>query len=407
VTLHRSGPFSRLPAYPLAGMPERRSALRAQGVDVIDLGAGDSDLAPPPAAVEALQRAAADGKHGGYPFQLGLPAFRESIAAWMHSRFGVTVDPFTEVLPLLGSKEGIAHLPLALLDPGDTTVMPDPGYQAYQGGTLLAGGKPHRVPLRPEHDFLIPLEGIPEPVLERMRLLYLNYPNNPTAASAPDDYFRAAIDLCARQGAVLLHDHAYSEIAFDGYVPPSVLQFEGSRDGIIEFHSMSKTYNMTGWRLGWAVGGAEIISALSVVKSFMDTGAFLAIQAAGVAALASHDTWVPDNVRRFQSRRNAAVEALIAAGFEVTLPSATLYLWVPVPNGEPSKDFASRALEQEGVVVLPGGALGEGGEGFFRIALTVGEDRLREAALRLGRVITDQTQARTQARVGRRTRIRR
>ncbi len=388
MTLHQSEPFARLPGYPLAGMPERRRALVAQGIDVIDLGAGDSDLAPPPAAVEALQRAAADGKHGRYPFQLGLPAFRESIAAWMDSRFGVKVDPYREVLPLLGSKEGIAHLPLALLDPGDTTVMPDPGYQAYRGGTLLAGGAPHLVPLRPEHDFLIPLGGIPEAVLERMRLLYLNYPNNPTTASAPPKYFQDAIELCARTNSVLLHDHAYSEIAFDGYAPPSVLEYEGARDVAIEFHSMSKTYNMTGWRLGWAVGGTEVIAALARVKTFMDTGVFLAVQAAGVAALESYDTWVPDNVAHFQRRRNAAVEALRAAGFDARAPQATMYLWVPVPGNEPSEQFASRALEEEGVVVLPGGALGDGGEGFFRIALTVDEARLREAAMRLGRLIS-------------------
>lgn len=391
MSLHQSEPFSRLPGYPLAGMPERRRALLAQGVDVIDLGAGDSDLAPPPAAVEALQRAAADGKHGRYPFQLGLPAFREAVAGWMHDRFGVSVDPFTEVLPLLGSKEGIAHLPLALIDPGDTTVMPDPGYQAYRGGTLLAGGDPHLVPLRPEHDFLIPLGGIPRAVLSRMRILYLNYPNNPTTASAPDDYFREAIDLCARTGSVLLHDHAYSEIAFDGYRPKSVLEFDGARDVAIEFHSMSKTYNMTGWRLGWAVGGAEVIAALSRVKSFMDTGVFLAVQAAGVAAFESYDPWVGDNVATFQRRRDVAVAALRGAGFEVEAPQATMYLWVPVPSGEPSKDFARRALDQEGVVVLPGGALGAGGEGFFRVALTVAEERLEEAAGRLQRVHSGQS----------------
>lgn len=386
MSLHQSEPFSRLPGYPLAGMPERRRALLAQGVDVIDLGAGDSDLPPPPAAIEALQRAAADGKHGRYPFQLGLPAFREAIAAWMHDRFGVSVDPFSEVLPLIGSKEGIAHLPLALIDPGDTTVMPDPGYQAYRGGTLLAGGDPHLVPLRPEYDFLIPLEGIPAAVQSRMRILYLNYPNNPTTASAPDEYFQDAIELCTRTGSVLLHDHAYSEIAFDGYRPKSVLELDGARDVAIEFHSMSKTYNMTGWRLGWAVGNADIIAALSRVKTFMDTGVFLAVQAAGVAAIDSYDPWVADNVATFQRRRDVAVAALRRAGFDVDPPQATMYLWVPVPGGEPSEAFARRALDQEGVVVLPGGALGAGGEGFFRVALTVAEERLEEAAGRLQRV---------------------
>ena len=217
--------------------------------------------------------------------------------------------------------------------------------------------------------------------------MYLNYPNNPTASSAPDSYFKSAIDVCDRNSAVLLHDHAYSEIAFDGYRPPSVLEYDGARDVAIEFHSMSKTYNMTGWRLGWAVGGAEVIAALSRVKTFMDTGAFLAVQAAGAAALGSYDSWVPTNVLQFQKRRDTAVSALQQAGFSATAPQATMYLWVPVPGGELSMEFANRALESEGVVVLPGGALGEGGEGFFRVALTVGEDRLQEAAARLGRVL--------------------
>jgi len=385
---HRSGQaLRRLPGYPLAGFKERRLALEAAGIDVIDLGAGDADLSPPPQVIAALQGAAEDPAMSRYPFQVGLPAFREVIATWMRTRFGVRVDPGSEVLPLIGSKEGIANLPHAVLDPGDVAIVPDPGYQAYLGGTILAAGEPWPVPLRPENDFLIPLEGIPPEVVARARLLFLNYPNNPTAASAPDSYLRSTVDFCHENGLLLAYDNAYSEIAFDGYRPRSILELEGARDVAVEFHSLSKTYNMTGWRLGWAVGGAEAIAALSRVKTFVDTGAFLAVQAAGVAALSCWESWVPSNVRVFQERRDTAVAGLSAAGFDVRAPRATMYLWIPVPGGEPSRDFARRALDQEGVMVLPGAALGEGGEGFFRIALTVPESRLQEAAVRLGRLL--------------------
>jgi LL-diaminopimelate aminotransferase len=334
-----------------------------------------------------LREVAGDKSHSRYAFQLGLPAFREAIAAFMEARFGVTVDPYSEVLPLIGSKDGIAHLPFAYAGPGDVAIMPDPGYQAYRGPVILAGAEPHMVPLRPEHDFLIPLDEIPSDVVERARILYLNYPNNPTAATAPDAYLTESIDFCARHDVVLAYDNAYSEFGFDGYRPRSILEFDGAKDVALEFHSLSKTYNMTGWRLGWAVGGAEMIAALSRVKTFMDTGQYLGIQAAGVAALESWASWVPGNIETFRQRRDQAVAAFRTAGFDVDTPRATMYLWIPVPNGEPSEDFGLRALESEGVIVLPGASLGQGGEGFFRVALIEDGDRLSEAARRLGRVV--------------------
>lgn len=379
--------FDALPPFPLSGMKELRRRIEAQGVDVIDLGAGDAALDPPPAAVERLRELAGDVEHSRYAFQAGLPAFREAVATFMERRFGVLVDPWKEVLPLIGSKDGLAHLPLAFMEAGDAAIVPDPGYQAYLGGVTLAGGEPHLVALRPEYEFLIPLGEIPAGVAERTRIVFLNYPNNPTTATAPDSYYREAVDFCRRHDAVLAHDHAYSEIAFDGYRPPSVLELQGARDVTIEFHSLSKTYNMTGWRLGWAVGSAPLIAALSKVKSFVDTGQYLGIQAAGAAALRSWEQWVPGNVATFQARRDAAVRTLCAAGFQVTPPRATMYLWIPVPQGEPSEEFARRALEQEGVIVLPGAALGAGGEGYFRVALTVDNERMAEAAARLGRLI--------------------
>ena len=383
----RSRRFQNLPGYPLAGVPEARTRLEASGVDVIDLGAGDADLDPPPEAVRRLAEAASQRSMSRYPFQSGLPDLREAITTWMSQRFGVSLDPYAEILPLMGSKEGIAKLPLAFLDPGDAAVIPDPGYQAYQGGVILAGGEPHLVPLRRENDYLMPLDGIPDEVRSRLGLMYLNYPNNPTAATAPLEYLGQAVDLCRDHDAVLVYDHAYSEIAFNGYRPPSILEVEGADEIALEFHSFSKTYNMTGWRLGWVAGNEALIESLMKLKTVMDVGVFKAVQAAGAAALAAYDDWVPGNVARFQARRDVAVEGLRQAGFTVTEPKATMYLWIPVPGGGSSLAFAERALEEAGVVVLPGAALGAGGEGFFRIALTVDEERMRDAVARLGRLV--------------------
>lgn len=378
--------FGALPPYPLAGMKAMRREIEARGERVIDLGAGDAPLDPPPAVVERLREVAGDKFMSRYAFQSGLPAFREAVAGFMERRFGQTLNPTTELLPLIGSKDGLAHLPGAYIASGDAAIIPDPGYQAYLGSVILAGGQPHLVPLRPENDFLIPLDEIPDSVTERARILYLNYPNNPTTAVAPDAYLEEAIRYCREHDIVLAFDNAYSEFGFDGYRPRSILEFDGAREVAVEFHSLSKTYNMTGWRMGWAAGSAEVIAALTKVKTFMDTGQYLGIQAAGVAALESWDSWVPGNIATFAARRTRAVEAFTAAGFDVTLPEATMYLWIPVPTSESSEAFAARALESEGVIVLPGAALGAGGEGFFRIALTAGEADLDEAAVRLGRV---------------------
>ena len=379
--------LTNFPTYPLADVPQIKRELMAKGVDVIDLGAGDADLAPPPVVVEALGEAARNPALGRYAFQLGLPAYREGVAAWMQKRFGVALDPYKEILTLIGSKEGIAHLALAYLSPGDVAIIPDPGYAPYLGGTLLAGGEPHTVPLRPENDFLVPFDEIPDDVARRTRLVFLNYPNNPTAAIAPREYLEQAIEFCHRNGAVLAYDNAYSEIAFDDYRPPSILELDGAREIAIEFHSFSKTYNMTGWRIGWAAGGADIIAALSRVKSFVDTGIFMALQQAATVAFDVYDEWVPKNVAEFRARRDALVGALRDAGLTAELPRASMYAWIPVPGGEPSEKWARRALLEEGVVVLPGASLGAGGEGFLRLALTRNADKLREAARRLGRLV--------------------
>ena len=379
--------FATLPSYPGAHVPARKRELLAQGVDVIDLGAGDADLPAPPAAIAALKRAVDDPSMSRYGFALGLPAYREAVSAWMLKRFGVRFDPFTEVVPLLGSKEGIAHLAMAFVGPGDVTIIPEPGYLAYLGGTLLGEGTAYTVPLRPERDFLVELDGIPADILGRARILYLNYPNNPTAAIAPRYYLEQVVRRCRELDILLVYDNAYSELAYDGYVPPSIFEIAGADEVAIEFHSLSKTYNMTGWRCGWAVARPPIAAALSKVKTFVDTGAFMAVQAAGVAALESWAEWVPGNVAIFRERRDAAVSAFAAAGFPCATPRAAMYLWCPLPAAIASRTFADRLLDEEGVVVLPGSALGSGGEGFFRVSFIKSPERLREAAARAGRLL--------------------
>jgi LL-diaminopimelate aminotransferase len=379
--------FETLPEYPLATIPQKKRELAARGIDVIDLGAGDADLAPPPRALEAIAAAAQQPAMHRYGFGLGLVSFRETIVAWMKRRFGVEFDAFNEVVPLIGSKEGIAHLALAYVEPGRVAIVPEPGYNAYQGGALLAGGEVYRYALRPRTNFLLELDEIPQDVLRRASILYLNYPNNPTAAVASKEYLTRVVERCKELGILLVYDNAYSELAFDGYVPPSIFEIEGARDVAIEFHSLSKTYNMTGWRCGWAVARAEIASSLTRIKSFTDTGQFMAVQAAGVAALESYDSFVPANVAAFKSRRDAAVGAFRSAGFACDSPRATMYLWIPLPGEVPSALFADRLLEEEGVVVMPGSAFGAGGEGFFRISFVTSPERIAEAARRAGKAL--------------------
>jgi LL-diaminopimelate aminotransferase len=376
-----------LPPYVLAAIPQRKRELTARGVDVIDLGAGDADLAPPPAAVEALAAAAREPAMSRYGFGLGLPAFREAVTAWMHTRFGHTFDPLHETIPLIGSKEGLAHLALAYVQPGDATIIPDPGYNAYRGGTLLSDGEAYLYPITPRTNFLIELDDVPLDVLKRTKIVYLNYPNNPTGAIAPMEYLARVVQRCAALDIVLVYDNPYSEMTFDGYVAPSIFDVDGARDVAIEFHSLSKTYNMTGWRCGWACGNRDIVAALAKVKSFLDTGQFMAVQRAGIAALESWKRWVPGNIAVFRERRDAAVKAFRANGFTCDAPKGTMYLWIPLPDGVPSAEFADRLLEEQGVVVLAGSGLGAGGEGFFRVSFITSPERITEAAGRAGKVL--------------------
>jgi LL-diaminopimelate aminotransferase len=291
-------------------------------------------------------------------------------------------------LPLLGSKEGLSHFPLAILDPGDAAVVPEPGYQAYIGGTVLSGGEPVIYPLTARTDYLVELGELPEDVLRRVRLVFLNYPNNPTSAIAPRDYLERTVQLCRDRGIIIAYDNPYCDLTFDGYRAPSIFEIPGAREISVEFFSLSKSFSMTGWRLGWAAGPEPLITALTRVKSYVDTGPWLAIQKAGAYALDHAERLIPPNVAELARRRDAGVEALRAAGFALESPRATMYLWIPLPGGISSATFATTALEEDGVVVLPGSGFGPGGEGFFRIALTVGPERLRDGVGRLGRTLS-------------------
>jgi len=371
----------------MAHIPAIKKRLLEQGVDLIDVGAGDADFAPPAVAVEALNRAVREPTMSRYGFQIGLGAYRTAAAGYLKRRFGLTIDPYTELHPLLGSKEGIAHLAAAVLDPGDLAIVPEPGYAVYHGGTVLASAVPHCVPLTPRTDFLLELEELPLDVVRRAKLIYLNYPNNPTAAVAPLEYLARTVEFCRRHDLLIVYDNPYCEIGFDGYVAPSIFEINGAKDVAMEFHSLSKSFCMTGWRLAFAVGRPELVAALAKVKNYVDTGAFLAVQAAGAAVLDHAEEIAAGYVARFRERRDAMVTALRSEGFEVESPRATMYLWIPLPEGLASAEFQRRALEEVGVVTLPGTAFGAGAEGFFRIALTVETPRLIEAAQRLGKVL--------------------
>ena len=382
--------LERLPAYPVGELARVKQELLASGRDVIDLSAGDPDFPPPAIAVEALTEALGDPAMSRYSFQVGLRAFREAVVRYMARRFGVDLDPATEILPLIGSKEGLVHLPQAVVNPGGVCVLPDPGYPAYIGGATLSEAQVVFAPLRADHDFLAPLDRMPAVRSERGGLVYMNYPNNPTTAVAPRDYLEQAVAFCREHGMVIAYDNPYAEVTFDGYRAPSILEIDGARDVTVEFHSLSKTFSMTGWRLGWAAGGKELITALSGLKSYVDAGPFLAVQYAGARVL-DHAEELAEPLRsRLAARRDVAVTAFREAGFAVSSPRATMYVWIPLPDGVDTARFAWAVLEEEGVMVMPGTAFGDGGDGFFRIALTVGEDRVLEAAERVGRVLSRQ-----------------
>ncbi|MBM4308375.1 MAG: LL-diaminopimelate aminotransferase [Deltaproteobacteria bacterium] len=378
--------IEQIPPYLFAEIDKKKEEMRKKGMDLIDLGIGDPDLSTPAPIIERMKKAAEDPGNHHYPSYEGMFQFRQAASNWFEKRFHISFDPKTEVLALIGSKEGIAHIPLAFVNPGDYVLVPSPGYPVYRVSTLFAGGTPYFMPLLKENGFLPRLSDIPKDVAEKSKLLFINYPNNPTAAIAERPFFEEVIAFARRYGIIVCHDAAYSELAFDGYRPLSFFEIEGAKEVGIEFHSLSKTFNMTGWRVGFAVGNPEIVSGLGRVKTNIDSGVFQAIQEAGIEALNRYDTPIPNLIRIYEGRRDVMVKGLRELGLEVDLPKATFYLWIRVPRGYTSAQFATLLIENAGIVATPGNGFGDAGEGYIRMTLTVDESKLQEAINRLKKI---------------------
>ena len=378
--------IEKLPPYLFVEISRKIAQKRAQGIDVISFGIGDPDLPTPPHILQALLEASQDPANHRYPESEGLPELRKSVAGWYKRRFGVTLDPDTEVLPLIGSKEGIAHIALCLIDQGDIALVPDPSYPVYAIGTMFAGGESYYLPMEEENGFLLDLDAVPADVADRARVLWINYPNNPTAAVAELDFFERVVEFAKKHDIVVCHDGPYSEVAYDGFRPPSFLQAEGAMDVGIEFHSLSKSYNMTGWRIGMAVGNAQVIDALMRVKSNLDSGIPQAIQRMAIAALDGPQDAIEEHNTIYQRRRDRLTEALTALGLRVMPSRASLYVWARIANGMTSAQYCEWLLEEANVVVTPGAGYGPAGEGFIRLSLTIPDERLEEGVERIRRL---------------------
>jgi LL-diaminopimelate aminotransferase len=375
--------LQRLPPYLFVEIDKAKRKARAEGRDILDLGIGDPDQPTPKFIIDALYKASQDPANHRYALDAGMPLLRRAIQAWVRKRFSVELDPDSEILPIIGSKEGIAHFPFAFLDSGDVTLVPDPCYPPYKGGTILAGGTPYLLPLREENGFLPDLKSIPAGTLKKAKILYINYPNNPTGATAEPAFYRDVVVFAKKHGLIVLSDLAYSEMSYDGYKPSSFLEVEGAREVGIEFHSLSKTFNMTGWRIGWACGNAELVAGLAKVKSNVDSGVFSAIQAAGVTALEGGDGHIATMCAMYQERRDCLIAGLKKLGWQVEPARATFYVWIKVPAGMGSMECAARFLEKADIVVTPGVGFGPAGEGYIRMALTVPVPRIKEALDRM------------------------
>ena len=375
--------IEKLPPYLFTEISKKIAAKRAKGVDIISFAIGDPDLPTPKHIMDSLHEAADNPANHRYPESEGLPEFRQAVADWYQRRFGVGLDRDKEIQPLIGSKEGIANVAYCLIDPGDVALVPDPGYPVYTVGTQLASGEPYYLPLREEDGFLPDLSAVPEDVAHRARLLWLNYPNNPTSAVADLAFFEEAVRFAKKYDIAICHDGPYSEVAFDGYKPVSFLQAEGARDVGIEFHSLSKSFNMTGWRIGMAVGNQTLINALMRVKSNVDSGIPQAIQLMAITALNGPEDTIDEHNAIYQRRRDRIVEALQTAGMRIQPPKASLYVWARIPEGFTSAELAGRMIDEIGVVVTPGTGYGAQGEGFIRLSITTPEDRLEEGVRRI------------------------
>lgn len=372
-----------LPAYLFARIEKLIEEKREAGVDIISLGIGDPDMPTPDYIIEELKKEAENPVNHQYPSSVGMLSYRQAVAGWYQKRFGVELDPKTEVVSLIGSKEGIGHISWCYLDPGDIVLVPDPGYPVYAGGSILAGAQPYYMPLKAENGFLPDLSAIPTDVAKKAKMMFINYPNNPTGATAGEEFYREVVAFAKENNILVCHDAAYSEIAYDGYKPGSFLQVPGAKDVGIEFHSVSKTFNMTGWRIGWAAGHPEAVNALGRLKSNLDSGQFQAIQYAAMKGLSGPGDFVQKMCRVYQERRDIFVDALNEMGWKLEKPKATFYVWAPVPEGYTSESFAEAVLEKAGIVVTPGTGYGAEGDGYFRVALTISKERMLEAVDRL------------------------
>jgi LL-diaminopimelate aminotransferase len=374
-----------LPPYVFARLDELKANARSQGVDLIDLGMGNPGGPTPQPVIEAAIAAIRDESNHGYPPFEGTASFRRTITDWYHRRYGVSLDPDGEALPLMGSKEGLGHLAMAYIDPQDVVLVPTPSYPAHFRGPAIAGADIHTIPLRAENNWVLDLKDIPEALAARAKVLYFNYPNNPTGAVAPREFFEEIVDFARHHQILLIHDLCYAELAFDGYQPTSLLEIPGAKEISVEFHTLSKTYNMAGWRVGFVVGNRRVIQGLRTLKTNLDYGIFSALQKAAEAALQLSDDYLEEVQLRYRTRRDFLVEALATLGWTVDKPLAAMYLWVACPPGISASDFALMLLQKTGIVVTPGTAFGEGGEGYVRISLIADCDRLQEAVDRLKR----------------------
>jgi LL-diaminopimelate aminotransferase len=379
--------IEKLPNYLFAEIDRKIAEAKARGAKIISFGVGDPDLPTPPHIIEALIEGARDPATHRYPSYTGMPALREAIARYYDRRFGVTLDPDTQIQPLVGSKEGIFHLPVAFVDPGDVALVPDPAYPVYETGTILAHGTAVHMELLPENDFRPSLDAISPEIADKARVMWLNYPSNPTAATVDLDFFAAAVGFARAHDVLLAHDAAYSEITFDGYVAPSVLQADGAMEVAVEFGSLSKTYNMTGWRIGWVAGAARAVEAIKRLKTNIDSGIFNAIQRAGISALEGPQDSLHETIARYRHRRDLLCDGLKSIDIVVEPPKGSIYLWVPVPEGHTSESFTSHLLDEADIVVAPGNGYGPSGEGFVRFSLTLPDEELEEGVERLRRVV--------------------
>ena len=377
--------IEQLPPYLFAEIDRKKNELIDKGVDVIDLGVGDPDIPTPDHIVESLREAAGNPEHHRYPSYVGMPSFREAAAEWYAERFGVSLDPAKQVVTLIGSKEGVAHAPLAFVDPGDVVLVPDPGYPVYPVSTTFAGGVPYAMPLLKENDFLPDLDAIPAEAAERAAMMFLNYPNNPTTVLANEGFFREVVDFARENEILICHDAAYTEIAFYGKNPLSFLEIPGAMDVGIEFHSLSKTFSMTGWRLAFAAGNERAIAGLGKIKTNIDSGVFQAVQEAGITALRNSSVGLEERKEVYRERLEIFCRGLEEAGISYTQPDATFYVWFEVPEGMTSSEFSERMLTEAGVVVTPGNGFGDCGEGYARVSVTFDTQRIEQAAERIAK----------------------